>query len=280
VHYQEYEPHPVLQDSVKCFWVHEGTYSLDQLQAITPDGCVEVIFNFGSPYLLSTTSPPTVLPAAVLVGFQEKTLPIRVDGTVKVVAARLFPWATLDLLEEEIRACYGAVAAPGAGWNMLVQQLESRVLQGRYEEARATLQDFLIPKALLRTYDAKLVRTAAKLLYHTRGQCRVEELADYCHASVRQLERKFQRVVGTSPKFFARTLRFAQAQRLLLLAPETDLTQLAYRCGYFDQAHFIKEFKSFAGMTPSAYVLQMRELQELLRSKDVVFLQSEPAPHG
>ena len=63
-----------------------------------------------------------------------------------------------------------------------------------------------------------------------------------------------------------------------MFAPETDLTQLAYQCGYFDQAHFNKEFKAFAGMTPSEYVHQMRGLQESLRSKDVVFLQSEPPP--
>jgi AraC-like DNA-binding protein len=278
VNYHEYQPHPVLHDTVKCFWTHEATYSADQLQSITPDGCVELIFNFGSPYLLFTTTPPQALPAAVLVGFQKKTLPIRVVGTVKVVAARLFAWGALALLREEICTHDGAVTALGVGWNMLVQRLESQVTQGRYEEARATLQEFLLPRALMRAYDSKLVRTAAKLLYHTKGQCRIEELADYCHTSVRQLERRFQRVVGASPKFFARTLRFEQAQRRLMFAPETDLTQLAYQCGYFDQAHFIKEFKAFAGMTPSEYAHQMGGIQESLRSKDVVFLQSEPPP--
>jgi AraC-like DNA-binding protein len=56
--------------------------------------------------------------------------------------------------------------------------------------------------------------------------------------------------------------------------PETDLTGLAYQCGYFDQAHFIKEFRAFTGKTPSEYAGQMRALQDVLRSKDVVFLQS------
>jgi transcriptional regulator GlxA family with amidase domain len=97
---------------------------------------------------------------------------------------------------------------------------------------------------------------------------------------VRHLQRKFQHAVGASPKFFARTLRVEQAQRHIMLDSETDLTQLAYRCGYFDQAHFIKEFKAFAGMTPSEYVHRMRELRDSLRSKDVVFFQSEPPPSG
>jgi AraC-like DNA-binding protein len=214
------------------------------------------------------------------VGFQKKTIPISVNGTVKVVAARLFAWGALALLQEEIRALTGAVTALGSGWDTLVQRLEYDVAQGRYEKASATLQDFLLPKALMRAYDLKLVQTAARLLYHTKGQCRIEELADYCHASVRQLERRFQRVVGVSPKFFARTLRFEQAQRHLMFDPETDLTGLAYQCGYFDQAHFIKEFRAFTGKTPSEYAHQMRELQQVLRSKDVVFLQSGASSGG
>jgi AraC-like DNA-binding protein len=274
VKYHERQPHSILGDTVKCFWTHEATYAADTIQSIPPDGCVELIFNFGSPYLLLTATPPRPLPSAVMVGFQKRTIPIRVDGTVKVVAARLFAWGALALLQDEMSTPSGTVTALGTAWDTLVQRLRDEVAQGRYEEASSTLQDFLIQKALSRTYDAKLVRTAAKLLYHTKGQCRIEELADYCHASVRQLQRGFQRVVGASPKFFARTLRFEQAQRRLMMDPQSDLTELAYQCGYFDQAHFIKDFKSFTGKTPSEYARDMRQLQDALQSKDVVFLQS------
>jgi AraC-like DNA-binding protein len=274
VKYHEYTPHAILQDTVKCFWTHEAAYSADSVQTITPDGCVELIFNFGSPYLLLTTTPPRALPTAVLVGFQKKAMPIRVDGTVKVVAARLFAWGALALLHEEVRALTNVVTGLGTGWDTLAQRLEYQVTQGRYPEASTTLQDFLIQKALVQRYDLKLVQTATKLLQHTRGQYRIDELADYCHASVRQLERGFQRVIGVSPKFFARTLRFEQAQRRLMFDAETDLTQLAYQCGFFDQAHFIKEFRAFTGKTPSEYAHEMRNLQQALKSKDVVFLQS------
>jgi AraC-like DNA-binding protein len=280
VKYHEYEPHPILQDTVKCFWVHEGNYSPDHVQHITPDGCVELIFNFGSPYLLCTQTPPCVLPPAVLVGFQKKTLPIRVHGTVKVVAARLFAWGALALLDGAADTRTDAVTAVGPRWDTLIEQLRSHVTQRRYDEAWTALQDFLIPQALMRVYDWKRVQSAAKLLYHTMGQCRIEELADACHTSVRNLERRFQRVVGATPKFFARTVRFEQAQRRLMFEPESDLTHVAHECGYFDQAHFIKEFRAFTGMTPSEYAQRMRQLQESLGGKDVVFLQSPPSPRG
>src|SRR5262249_42585924 len=109
------------------------------------------------------------------------------------------------------------------------------------------LEELLIHQALVRTYDLKLIQTAAKLLHRTKGEYRIAELADYCEVSVRQLERGFRHVIGTSPKVFARTLRFQEAQRRLMFDPDADLTALAYECGYFDQAHFIKDFKAFAG---------------------------------
>jgi AraC-like DNA-binding protein len=280
VKYRESKPHPILHDTVKCFWIHEGSYSADDIQTIAPDGCIELIFNFGNPYILLSATPPRTLPAAIMVGFQKKIIKISVNGMVQVVAARLYAWGALALLEDHISTPPGTMTPLGKGWNSLTQRLEYHAKQGCYEEACQVLQDFLLQKALARNYDGHLVRTAAKLLYHTQGQCRIEELADQCHASVRHLQRKFQSDLGVSPKFFARTLRFEQAQRRLMFAPDTNLTDLAYQCGYFDQAHFIKEFKAFTGKTPSEYAGQMQALQNTLQSKDVVFLQSDSESVG
>jgi len=280
VKYHEYNPHRVLADTVKCFWIHEATYPSESRQDITPDGCVEVIFNFGDPYRLLTTTPPTVLPPAIIVGFQNKNMPILLQGTVKVVAARLFAWGALALLQDNVPSLTNTVTALGPDWDALVRRLKSYVAQGEYEQAAKTLEEYLIRQALVRTVDRKLIQAAAKLLHYTKGQYRIAELADYCHMSLRQLQRGFQQVIGTSPKVFARILRFQEAQRRLMFDPDADLTGLAYECEYFDQAHFIKDFKAFVGKTPTEYARHMRQIQETLRNKDVVFLQSSSPPSG
>ena len=164
----------------------------------------------------------------------------------------MFAWGALALLQDNVNSLTNTVT----------------------ENAATTLEEFLIQQALVRTYDLKLIQTAAKMLHHTKGEYRIGELADYCQVSVRQLERGFRHVIGTSPKVFARTIRFQEAQRRLMFNPDADLSSLTYECGYFDQAHFIKDFKEFAGKTPTEYAEQMRAMQKTLKSKDVVFLQS------
>jgi AraC-like DNA-binding protein len=278
VKYHEYRPHPALADTVACFWIHEATHPTPVQQDITPDGCVELIFNFGDPYLLLTTTTPTPLPPEIIVGFQDKTMPILVHGTVRVVAARLFAWGARALLLDNVHSLTNKVIALGPDWDALVPRLKCQVMQGAYEQAVATLEEFLIRQALVRNYDPKLIQTAAKLLHHTRGEYRIAELADYCHMSVRQLQRGFREVVGASPKLFARTVRFREAQRRIMFDPDLELTALAHECGYFDQSHFIKDFKEFAGQTPAEHARKMWQMREVLKTKDVVFLQSSSPP--
>src|SRR5205814_8278152 len=132
------------------------------------------------------------------------------------------------------------------------------------------LEDFLIGKRLPILYEPHLVQTASKLLYATKGQFRVAELANYCHLSVRQLQRQFDDATGISPKELARTIRFETIRNRLMFAPDTNLTELAYEFGYTDQAHFINDFKAFANKTPGEFAREMQKLQMLLHQNEHV----------
>ena len=59
--------------------------------------------------------------------------------------------------------------------------------------------------------------------------------------------------VGANPKDYLRIVRFQKALHCLQMQPHGSLAQLAYECGYYDQPHFIKEFKQFSGYTPTEY---------------------------
>ena len=83
------------------------------------------------------------------------------------------------------------------------------------------------------------------------GNLSMDYVAKQACMSARQFERKSLERIGLSPKFYARMIRFSHAFKLKELCPNRPWIQIAYECGYFDQMHFIRDFKYFAGFTPS-----------------------------
>jgi transcriptional regulator GlxA family with amidase domain len=81
----------------------------------------------------------------------------------------------------------------------------------------------------------------------------VEALATSLGVTARHLERCFESHVGLSPKVLCRLARFHHMRTLLDVARRPDWSHLACECGYFDQAHLIREFRHFTGRTPQGY---------------------------
>ncbi len=86
-----------------------------------------------------------------------------------------------------------------------------------------------------------------------RSITRVEDVAGEVGFSRRQLERLFSRYVGASPKWVIQRYRLFEAAERLASDPHLDTGRLAYDLGYFDQAHFIKDFKAMVGRPPADY---------------------------
>jgi AraC-like DNA-binding protein len=274
--YQEYQAHASLADYVKCFWILEKEYTAEApIEEVTPDACIELILNFGAPYVLQTQGlPDREMPGAFLVGLQKRPLLFRSDGTVRLVATRFYAWGALPFLASDYHSSSPVSIAQGDEWTNLSERLKPRIDADDYDGAVAEVEDFLIGKLLTASFDLKQIQTAAQMLSREKGQFRVSELADYCNLSARQLQRQFQDIIGVSPKTLARTIRFEEIRSRLMFSPETNLTDLAYEFGYTDQAHFIHDFKEFTGKTPGEFALEMRAWQTIFHHRDnVVFLQ-------
>jgi AraC-like DNA-binding protein len=86
-----------------------------------------------------------------------------------------------------------------------------------------------------------------------RTVVKVDDLVERFAMSKRTLQRLFQQVVGVSPKWVIQRYRLHEAAEQLAAGSVASWAQLAVQLGYFDQAHFVKDFKSFVGVTPAAY---------------------------
>lgn len=100
-----------------------------------------------------------------------------------------------------------------------------------------------------------------RLIDANRGQTNVAKLAPHLGVSNRQLSRRFQHVVGLSPKKYARVSRFLHVLGLLSDSSPHTSTETAMACGHFDQAHLNHEFREMAGMAPRrVFQLSQRRL--------------------
>jgi AraC-like DNA-binding protein len=95
---------------------------------------------------------------------------------------------------------------------------------------------------------------ASRLLIAARGRARIEGLVESSGLSTSQFQRRFATLVGMTPKLFARTIRFDRALVARRDAPNRPWTDIIHELGYFDQAHFIKECHTFAGLPPTSLV--------------------------
>ena len=113
---------------------------------------------------------------------------------------------------------------------------------------------FLMENFLLKNMNVPNTRlnTAVQLIQQFKGNIQMKSLSQHLNISTRQLRNVFNEKIGVPPKQMARMMRFKNA---LSIPPSENenMAQYANRLGYYDESHFIYEFKLFAGMTPSKY---------------------------
>jgi AraC-like DNA-binding protein len=105
---------------------------------------------------------------------------------------------------------------------------------------------------------------AADEVLQAHGTSRIADLVRHSGLSARQFERAFRESTGLSPKLFARAARLEFALQLKRGDPLRTWTQVSHEAGYFDQTHFVKDFKALAGETPSTFPLVERAATALV----------------
>lgn len=264
--YQSYPPDALLAELVKCYWSLEApAAAVAEVQRIVPDGCMEMIFHFGDPYRQVTGAGQSILqPLAFVFGQITTPLEIIPTGRTGIIAARFHPdgfnpIASLPVAEMENRA------VPLAGlFGEEGKELEAAVLAAGTMPARiACIETFLLARFSSAESINRIARASVEILMQANGQISVDELAGQVQVNRRRLERKFAEVIGMSPKQLSRILRLQAALKMLDKGEFTSLTALACHNGYFDQAHFIRDFKAFTGMSPGRFFAGNLKMSQL-----------------
>ena len=134
-----------------------------------------------------------------------------------------------------------------------VDDLAGRLYDARDWRSRFALLDGFARRRLANGRPpTAAVAWAWRRLVASRGRVRIDRLTETLGCSRKHLSQRFAIEVGKPPKTVARILRFEHACTLMRHGANRDWTGIAFDCGYADQAHMIREFRSLAGLTPVA----------------------------
>ena len=106
-----------------------------------------------------------------------------------------------------------------------------------------------------------LVLHATNLLVRAAGGITIEQLAEETGYTARYIDKCFRTEVGLSPKQLAKIFRFQAAVQALNDRSDKTLTEVAAELGYYDQSHFVRDFKALSGLTPKKYCLLLENTQ-------------------
>lgn len=254
--YQTYLPREELSAFIKCYWTLSAAEpAAEEKQRIVPDGCMEMIFHAGDRYRQYLTDGTCILqPKYFVFGQITQPLEIAATGITRIFSVRFHPDGCLPFINMPICEMDNK-AIPlehlfGEKGNILGE------LVCASSEAKTQIkhvENFLLHQFNTTETIDRIAALSVQALLSLHGQLRVHELADQLQVHRRQLERRFATVIGLSPKQLAKILRLQATWKMMAEGKYGNLTELAYENGYFDQAHFIKDFKEFTGVTPKEF---------------------------
>ena len=132
-----------------------------------------------------------------------------------------------------------------------VSEIEEKLTFAQTNKQRIHIVEQFLLSQLKNIQTDKLIVEAVKLIYQSKGAIRIKELNERLFISQSPFEKRFRKLVGTTPKKFASIVRFNTI--LNSLNNTKSLTDICYENNFFDQAHFIKDFKQFTGDTPENF---------------------------
>jgi AraC-like DNA-binding protein len=264
---------PELRRHIQRYYGYAERTAEPTRQREPPSTGVVLIFGLGPELKLVDPEHPTRPPlrlGSFVAGPDDTCAVIEHDGEMRGVQVDLTPLAA--------RMIFGVPMHELAHRVVSLEDVfgpEARLFEERLFETPTWSRRFdLIESALAARLDAAEppppdVEWAWRRVRSTRGQIRIEALAAELGCSRKHLAARFREHVGLPPKLFARVLRFSHAVEVLMSSPNATVADVAAACGYYDQAHMDRDFREFAGTTPSAYADDPRDR--------VTFVQDEAA---
>jgi AraC-like DNA-binding protein len=258
MNYYTVKPSEQLAPYVRFFWVleHDGV-SADQpyIHRSMADGCCEMLFHYKGRFtnLQQTDGSSGMSYSAGIDGPTQKFSRYQITESFGIFGLYLYPFAVTALFGIPASAITNQKVDLVTLLGQEGKDIEERIMLAATNAERVQILTVFLERRLntAKKYQPS-VFSAIKYIIKSKGTVAVDALAQKHFLSTRQFERNFKELAGFSPKLYSRIIRF-QAAIEKYQHKFISLTDIAYECGYYDQSHFIHDFKEFSGYHPKTY---------------------------
>ena len=251
-------PAEPLRRWIEHFWLVRALDYPHSREWIFPEGCVDLMFNLGpSPHAVIEAESGGAHPyeRAWVSGSRQRSILVeKAAHGYDLIGVHFRPGGAHAFFALPQLEISDTVVELDAVWGGVVEEIREKLAQaGEPERVFAVLERALL-RRLREPQDGRLVEGAVQELSRARPGTTVASIAKSLGVTHRRLISTFDRLVGLKPKSLQRVLRFQRVIRAEEGAPRAiDWAAVALDCGYFDQAHLIRDFRIFTGMTPETY---------------------------
>lgn len=243
-------PTPSLRAYINRYWSWENEIGLPTM---LPGTGAELMLHYGTALQLPNAGRLQVLPHSFLISPKTRLFPLQAHAAVGFLSVRFRAGALRHFCAESVCNLVDTPLDVRDIWGSAGAELEDQVQHACNLSARIKIVEVFLLRMLAAHSKPErwLDYTFERLYYRTR---KLDEVIEEAPVSLRSFQQTFKRHAGISAKHFQKIARIESIIRSLLLARQTDYLGAALDHGYYDQAHFIRDFKSFAGTTPSAFL--------------------------
>ncbi|SDM52847.1 Helix-turn-helix domain-containing protein [Pedobacter steynii] len=248
-----YDIIPSLQPYIKLICTMDCDEGTDTSHVrVLPDTCVELFVNY-------TSTPIAIIGDELhkrsIISFRmSRPMDIQMRKGAGCLAVCFYPGMAYKFFHLPMQMLTDTNAALSDVWNNLAEEIEDKMASARNNDTRVFMVQHYLLRQLTRAKNDLQVAYCLQQVQSAAGLISVSKLTNDTGISQRHLSRKFQQYIGLSPKEYLRVSRFIQSLTHLKKHPVLSLTEIACKSGYYDQAHFNRDYKTYTGGTPSELV--------------------------
>lgn len=272
--YKEYKPSGIIATYIECYWVLQCPADFtSRTELIVPGGRAELMVNMGAPFFFQSSEGKVfeMNNGMHVLGQRNTFFSTCFISNYSVLGIRFKPGCFYTFSNNPVSSLLNEVAAAADVLNYshiqswFNQLLEVTNIQQQIEISEQHLLQILKNKKMTDSHFMALLTAMKK-------SCQTISIQDFCSEHrlyYKKLERQFLQQAGYTPKEFMKISRFYTALKKVCKNKQS-LTDVCHSSGYYDQSHFIKDFRKFTSFSPSQFIKEPYQFPSLISSSPFV----------